>query len=110
MMRINATIQLVTMLFVTGNGPSLNNASADEETPGSSPAKADAAEEKVASVSLKILPRDMESVERMDQGKGKQKGQPPTLRQPLKWKHSVGGDENKGVQADWAPILCAGRP
>ncbi len=54
-----ATTQLVTMLFVTGSGPTWKRASADEDTPPASLAKTDGAAARIEKKEASFVTRDM---------------------------------------------------
>src|SRR5258708_35850714 len=78
MISTSATTQLVTMLLVTGSGPTWNNASAAVDTPAASLAKTEGTEARARRKGARFVTRNMGAGSENEQGKGKEKGQPPT--------------------------------
>src|SRR4051812_31130128 len=81
MMSTAATTQLVTILLVIGSGPTWNNASADEAIPCASAANAGKPGAKSARRRGSLRPRNMDSGNAMDAGRGlpRQTALPPSI-------------------------------
>src|SRR5471032_745192 len=96
MSRMRATIQLVTMLFVTGRGPSLNRACAAGSTPA---AKAGTAVVSAANIRANLVTRNMDQAGRWEAWKGLVVGNRPSVGQQPKPKKGVTFPPGPGFQA-----------